>query len=79
MRDDFFRRNNQGDTSRLDHWSMDSEYGELQDVLIGPMDYYSWQTGNAMSRRSIRLGREFDKQSAQQQYQEMLDVYQHCG
>lgn len=79
MKDNFFRRNHQGGTSRLDHWSMDSEYGELQDVLIGPMDYYSWQTGNAMSRRSIRLGREFDKQVAQQQYQEMLDVYQHCG
>lgn len=79
MKDNFFRRNVQGTTSRLDHWSMDSEYGELKDVLVGPMDHYSWQTGNAMSRRSIRLGREFDKQVAQQQYQEMLDVYQHCG
>ena len=79
MKDNFFRRNIQGATSRLDHWSMDSEYGELKDVLVGPMEHYSWQTGNAMSRRSIRLGREFDKQVAQQQYQEMLDIYQHCG
>ena len=58
---------------------MDSEYAELKEVLIGPMDHYSWKSGNAMSRRSMRLGRQFDKSVAQQQYQEMLDVYQHCG
>ncbi|WP_133471226.1 dimethylarginine dimethylaminohydrolase family protein [Paraglaciecola marina] len=79
MKSNFFRRSEQGGTSRLDYWSMDSEYAELQEVLIGPMDYYDWQTGNAMSRRSLRLGREYNKQVAQQQYQEMLDVYKHCG
>lgn len=79
MKSNFFRRNGQGNTPRLDHWSMDSEYGELQEVLIGPMDHYDWQAGNAMSRRSLRLGREYNKQLAQQQFNEMLDVYKQCG
>jgi N-dimethylarginine dimethylaminohydrolase len=79
MTANYFRRKAQGGTSRLDYWSMDSEYGELQEVLIGPMDHYDWKSGNAMARRSLRLGREFNKQVAQQQYQEMLDVYAHCG
>ncbi|MDC8831933.1 dimethylarginine dimethylaminohydrolase family protein [Alteromonas gilva] len=80
MTTDFFRRRNpNGKTQRMPHWGMNSEYGVLQDVLIGPMDHYSWQSGNAMSRRSMRLGRRFDKSVAQQQYQEMIDIYQHCG
>ncbi|WP_339348806.1 arginine deiminase family protein [uncultured Alteromonas sp.] len=79
MNKSFYRRNPQGGTGRLAHWSMESEYAELKEVLIGPMDHYSWKSGNAMSRRSMRLGRQFDKSVAQQQYQEMLDVYQHCG
>ncbi|WP_339719532.1 arginine deiminase family protein [uncultured Paraglaciecola sp.] len=79
MKTNYFRRKDQGGTSRLDHWSMNSEYGELQDVLIGPMDHYDWKSGNAMSRRSIRLGREYNKDVAQKQYQEMIEVYQHCG
>ena len=80
MTTDFFRRRNlDGGTERMPHWGMNSEYGVLQDVLIGPMDHYTWQTGNAMSRRSMRLGRSFDKEVAKQQYQEMCDIYEHCG
>ncbi|MBU2979886.1 arginine deiminase family protein [Alteromonas sp. C1M14] len=79
MSKSFYRRNPLGNTGRLEHWSMDSEYGELQEVLIGPMDHYNWKDGNAMSRRSVRLGRQFDKAVAAKQYQEMLDVYHHCG
>lgn len=76
----FFRRRvENGGTERMPHWGMNSEYGVLQDVLIGPMDHYTWQTGNAMSRRSMRLGRSFDKEVAKQQYQEMIDIYEHCG
>ncbi|WP_394173431.1 dimethylarginine dimethylaminohydrolase family protein [Thalassotalea litorea] len=73
------RRVEGGGTSRLDRWGMNSEYGVLKDVLIGPMDHYSWQTGNAMSRRSMRLGRQFDKNIARQQYNEMLDAYRSAG
>jgi N-dimethylarginine dimethylaminohydrolase len=58
---------------------MDSEYGVLKEVLLGPMDHYKWQTGNAMSRRSMRLGRHFDADVAQAQYAEMLDAYRQAG
>lgn len=73
------RRVEGGGTSQLERWGMDSEYGVLRDVLIGPMDNYSWQTGNAMSRRSMRLGREFDQDVARKQYNEMLDAYRSAG
>ncbi len=72
-------RQQQGNSPRLEHWGMDSEYGVLEKVLIGPMDHYRWQTGNAMSRRSMRLGREFEPAAARSQYQEMLDAYRHAG
>ncbi len=71
----FKRRQDGGGTSVLKKWSMNSEYGKLNDLLIGPMDNYSWQSGNAMSRRSMRLGRVYDKDVARQQYNEMLDIY----
>lgn len=75
----FKRRIDNGGTSRLSRWGMDSEYGVLKDVLIGPMDNYSWQTGNAMSRRSMRLGRQYDQQVARQQYDNMLAMYRDAG
>ena len=59
----------------LNRWGMDSEYGVLRDVLIGPMDNYGWQTGNAMSRRSLRLGLAYVLTAARAQYEEMLDAY----
>ena len=70
------RRKEGGGTSALSDWGMDSEYGVLKDVLIGPMDNYSWQMGNAMSRRSIRLGRTFNMETARAQYNDMLAIYQ---
>ncbi|MEL0036166.1 MAG: arginine deiminase family protein [Gammaproteobacteria bacterium] len=73
------RRNAMGGTQPLEDWGMDSEYGVLKDVLIGPMDNYSWQMGNAMSRRSVRLGRQFDIEVARRQYQEMLSAYREAG
>lgn len=32
----------------LVYWSMDFEYVEFKEVLIGLMDYYSWKSGNVM-------------------------------
>ncbi|MFD1216721.1 MULTISPECIES: dimethylarginine dimethylaminohydrolase family protein [Microbulbifer] len=72
-------RNDNGNTAPLKNWGIDSEYGVLTDLLVGPIDHYTWQMGNAASRRSVRLGREFDANVAQQQYREMLDAYKHAG
>ena len=72
-------RNDSGNTARLDNWGIDSEYGVLTDLLVGPIDNYTWQMGNAASRRSVRLGRQFDAAVAKRQHQEMLDAYKHAG
>ncbi len=73
------RRQANGGTSPLTHWGLDSEYGTLRDVLIGPADHYTWQTGNAMARRSLRLGVTFDAQVMRRQYQEMISAYEAAG
>lgn len=65
-----------GGTPRPDNWGIDSEYGRLRDLLVGPIDNYSWQGGNAVAQRSERLGRRFDKAVVLAQYAEMIDAYQ---
>lgn len=56
-------------------WGITSETGVLRDVLIGPIDHYSWRDGNAVSRRYLRDGIQFDAKLARTQYSEMLDAY----
>ena len=56
-------------------WGVDSEYGTLRDVLVGPIDHFTWQPGNAVCERSERVGLKFDFSVARSQYGEMVDVY----
>ena len=49
-----------GGTRPLDAWGVDSEYGTLRDVLIGPIDHFTWQPGNAVCQRAERIGLRFD-------------------
>ena len=53
-----------GGTPRPEHWGIDSEYGRLTDVLVGPIDHFNWQAGNAVAQRSERVGRKFDAEVA---------------
>ena len=64
-----------GGTPRLERWGVDSEYGVLRDVLIGPIDQFTWQPGNAVAERAERVGLRFDFAVARTQYREMLDAY----
>jgi N-dimethylarginine dimethylaminohydrolase len=64
-----------GGTPRASRWGVDSEYGTLRDVLIGPIDHFRWQPGNAVAQRADRVGLEFDFAIARRQYDEMLDAY----
>jgi N-dimethylarginine dimethylaminohydrolase len=68
-----------GGTPRPARWGLDSEYGRLRDVLIGPVDHFSWQGGNAVAQRSERVGLRFDFATAKAQYGEMLDAYRQAG
>jgi N-dimethylarginine dimethylaminohydrolase len=69
-----------GGTPRPNRWGIDSEYGVLRDVLVGPIDNFAWQPGaNAVIRRTQRLGVEFDAAVARAQYAEMIDAYGQAG
>ncbi|MEP5763594.1 MAG: arginine deiminase family protein [Halieaceae bacterium] len=68
-----------GGTPRPDNWGIDSEYGRLRDLLIGPIDNYSWQPGNAVAQRSERLGLKFDSAVVNAQYAEMIAAYESAG
>jgi N-dimethylarginine dimethylaminohydrolase len=68
-----------GGTPRLTRWGVDSEYGTLRDVLIGPIDHFSWQGGNAVAQRAERIGLRFDFQTARRQYEEMVSAYRSAG
>lgn len=76
---DWRRRRAGGGSGELADWGIDSEYGVLRELLLGPMDHYDWRTGNAMSRRSLRLGRRYDPAVGAAQYREMLDAYHGAG
>ena len=68
-----------GGSTALERWGVDSEYGRLRDVLIGPIDHFSWRAGNAVAQRSERVGLRFDFETARAQYGEMLDAYRQAG
>jgi N-dimethylarginine dimethylaminohydrolase len=69
----------QGGTPRALNWGIDSEYGRLRHVLVGPIEHFSWQAGNAVAQRSERVGLRFDFATARAQYAEMLDAYRQAG
>jgi N-dimethylarginine dimethylaminohydrolase len=68
-----------GGTPRLERWGVDSEYGTLREVLVGPVDNFAWRAGNAVAERSERVGLRFDFQVARAQYAEMLGAYRQAG
>ncbi len=68
-----------GGTPRPGGWGIDSEYGVLRDVLVGPIDHFTLQAGNAVAQRSERIGLRFDAAAARAQYEEMLHAYRQAG
>ena len=68
-----------GGTPRIERWGVDSEYGTLREVLVGPIDNFAWQSGNAVAQRAERVGLHFDFVAARRQYDEMVDAYGQAG
>jgi N-dimethylarginine dimethylaminohydrolase len=68
-----------GQTPRPSRWGLDSEYGVLRDVLVGPIDNFSWQPGNAVAQCTERQGLKFEKDVARRQYGEMIHAYEQAG
>ena len=70
------RRQDGGGTPVLTDWGVDSEYGVLRDVLLGPADNYRWRQTSSVSKKSIRRNYEFDPTVARRQHAEMVSAYQ---
>jgi N-dimethylarginine dimethylaminohydrolase len=73
------RRQSNGGTTPLTDWGIASETGRLKEVLVGPVDYFEWRSGNSTSRRHMAAGERYDANVAKAQYNEMLDVYRQTG
>ncbi len=65
-----------GSTPVLQKWGVDSEYGVLRDVLLGPADHYKWLETSSVSKKSIRRNYEFSGDVARQQHAEMVSAYE---
>jgi N-dimethylarginine dimethylaminohydrolase len=72
-------RQDGGGTARPSEWGVDSEYGVLREVLLGPVDNFAWRAGNAVAERAERVGLQFDFATAKRQYSEMVDAYRQAG
>ncbi len=73
----------EGGTPALEAWGVDSEYGTLREVLLGPVEGFHWMADNAayssIVRDTLRKGHRFDKQLAVRQYREMVEAYEAAG
>ncbi|MCZ6487754.1 MAG: arginine deiminase family protein [Gammaproteobacteria bacterium] len=65
-----------GGTPVLQKWGVDSEYGVLRDVLLGPADHYKWLETSSVSKKSIRRNYDFNAEVARQQHAEMVAAYE---
>ncbi len=71
-----------GGTPTAGRWGVDSEYGRLRDVLLGPVETFGPMENAAYSsvvRESERRGLKWDKQAAVRQHREMVDAYADAG
>ncbi|MBT7147623.1 MAG: hypothetical protein HN893_12020, partial [Rhodospirillales bacterium] len=80
----FRRRNLDGNTEPLTDWGINSEYGTLRDVLLGPAETFRWMTSenaqwSSVVRASTRDGLQFDHQVAMRQHREMVEAYEEAG
>ena len=60
-------------------WGLDSEYGVLTDVLLGPPNHLTIAPVSAFSRRAIAAGKSIDNQQADRQHAEMVRAYEDAG
>lgn len=60
-------------------WGVDSEYGRLEDVLLGPPDNFSWLPTSAISKATLASGAVFDPELARAQHRELVQAYESAG
>jgi N-dimethylarginine dimethylaminohydrolase len=60
-------------------WGVDSEYGVLRDVLLGPPDNFRWLPTSAISKATLESGAVFDPEQALAQHRELVAAYEGAG
>ena len=60
-------------------WGVDSEHGQLLDVLACSPDNFRWLPTSAISRATLDSGRRFDAEGAKRQHTAMVGAYEEAG
>ena len=60
-------------------WGVDSEYGRMLDVLIGPPDNFRWLPTSAISKQTLAGEHTFSSANAVAQHAEMVAAYEDAG
>jgi N-dimethylarginine dimethylaminohydrolase len=60
-------------------WGVDSEYGRLHDVLLGPPDNFRWLPTSAISKATLESGAVFDRADAISEHDELVAAYEGAG
>ena len=77
-------RNDGGNTTILDDWGVNSEYGVLRKVLLGSAEHFGWMGEenlefSSICRNTARAGIEFDHALAVRQHAQLEDAYRSAG
>lgn len=68
-----------GGTPTAQPWHIDSEYGTLHEVLLGPPDHFKLLPTSSISRKTLRSGIAFDQAVARAQHAELVSVFVEAG
>jgi N-dimethylarginine dimethylaminohydrolase len=60
-------------------WGVDSEYGRLHDVLLGPARNFRWLATSAISKATLAGEHSFSSSTALAQHAEMVAAYESAG
>ena len=60
-------------------WGVDSEYGVLRDVVLGPADNFRWLPTSVISKATLESGAVFDAELARAQHRELVSAYEGAG
>jgi N-dimethylarginine dimethylaminohydrolase len=62
-----------------DVWGVDSEHGQLLDVLVCKPDNYRWRATSAISQATLDAGHRYDPELAAQQHAALVSAYEDAG
>ncbi len=72
-------RREDGGTPLAREWGVESEYGVLRSVLLGPPDHLRLLPTSSISKKSLRSGIAFDHSAACAQHAELTAVFRETG